>query len=47
VVNALIWRPPCQVGRVKRCPRPSPWTPLRCPDAAGGDERVGIDALSV
>jgi len=26
---ALICRPPCQVGRVKRCPRPSPWTPLR------------------
>jgi hypothetical protein len=27
--RALIWRPACQVGRVKRCPRPSPWTPLR------------------
>jgi len=26
---ALIWRTFCQVGRVKRCPRPSSWTPLR------------------
>jgi hypothetical protein len=25
----LTWRPVCQVGRVKRCLRPSPWTPLR------------------
>ena len=25
----LIWRAVCQVGTVKRCPRPSPWTPLR------------------
>ncbi len=39
--HVLIWRSGCQVGRVKRCPRPSPWTPLRCPDAAGGGERVG------
>jgi hypothetical protein len=39
--DALICRPGCQVGRVKRCPRPSPWTPLRLPDAAGGGERVG------
>ena len=29
LVQALICRPDCQVGRVKRCPRPSPWTPLR------------------
>ncbi len=30
----LIWRAICQVGVVKRCPRPSPWTPLRWPDGA-------------
>ena len=46
-IYALICRLVCQVGRVKRCPRPSPWTPLRCPDSAGGGERVGVDALSV
>lgn len=27
--HVLICRALCQVGRVKRCPRPSPWTPLR------------------
>ncbi|MFC4949234.1 hypothetical protein [Pseudonocardia sp. GCM10023141] len=29
LLEDLIWSPVCQVGRVKRCPRPSPWTPLR------------------
>ncbi|PZS19494.1 MAG: hypothetical protein DLM60_10030 [Pseudonocardiales bacterium] len=44
---ALIWRAVCQVGMVKRCPRPSPWTPLRLAGWRGGDERVGVDASSV
>jgi len=43
----LIWRAVCQVGTVKRCPRPSPWTPLRLTGWRGGDERVGVDASSV
>jgi hypothetical protein len=40
----LIWSRVCQGGVVKRCPRPSPWAPLRSPEAAGvgGDERVGL-----
>ena len=30
-------------GRVKRCPWPSPWAPLRSPERIwGGDERVGV-----
>ena len=30
-------------GVGKRCPWPSPWAPLRSPDAMlGGDERVGV-----
>ena len=45
--SALIWRAVCQVGMVKRCPRPSPWTPLRLTGWCGGDERVGVDASSV
>ena len=43
----LIWRAVCQVGTVKRCPRPSPWTPLRLAGWRGGDVRVGVDASSV
>ena len=43
----LIWRAVCQVGMVKRCPRPSPWTPLRLAGWRGGDVRVGVDASSV
>ncbi|MBP2366311.1 ATP-binding cassette domain-containing protein [Pseudonocardia parietis] len=43
----LICRPVCQVGRVRRCPRPSSWTPPRLPDGCGGGERVGVDASSV
>jgi hypothetical protein len=49
VAAGLIWRPVLSRGRVKRCPWPSPWAPLRI---AGRD--VGLvtsvsacDAMSV
>jgi hypothetical protein len=36
------------MGKGKRRPGPSSWTPLRLPfDLHAGDERVGVDALSV
>jgi hypothetical protein len=43
----LIWRAACQVGMVKRCPRPSSWTPLRWPDGSVVTSVSGVDASSV
>jgi hypothetical protein len=47
--SKLLCRQICQEGKEKRRPGPSSWTPLRLPFDlhAGGDERVGVDALSV
>ena len=35
-LRCLIWRAFLSRGRVKRCPWPSPWAPLRSPDATLG-----------
>ena len=46
--HALIWRAVLSRGRVRRCPRPSSWTPPQSPDFAAVVTCVSvIDASSV